>query len=165
MWGFIPQEKSPQKKRSCPPSQYRTLRPLFYIPRPFNTWRWPKRQLSFGAQPSFLLTGLLYPRCETFELDLRVDFCFSPIFWFIFPFGPRAIRYYSSTRTTAAVQISNSLESEEYSLFAVRSMHTSCCLHGPLSADVYMYSTRKHLHVKPFLLFISFHLWDLHWRS
>ena len=75
-----------------------------------------------------------------------------------FPFGPRAIRYYSSTRTTAAVQTSNSLESEEYSLFAVRSIHTLCRLHGPFSADVYMYSTRKHLHVQPFLFLL---LWSV----
>ena len=32
-----------------------------YISRPFDTWRWPKRQLSFGAQPPLLPTGLLYP--------------------------------------------------------------------------------------------------------
>ena len=28
MWGLIQQEKSPKKKRNCPPSQHRTLRPL-----------------------------------------------------------------------------------------------------------------------------------------
>ena len=94
---------------------------------------------------------LLKWRCESF-------FCFSPIFCFLFPFGSRAIRYYSSTRTTVAVQTSNSLENEEYSLFAVRSIHTSCRLHGPFSADVYMYPTRKNLHIKPFLLFVFFSL-------
>ena len=60
-----------------------------------------------------------------------------------------------STRTAAAVQASySSLESEEYSLFAVRSIQTLCRLHGPFSADVYMYSTRKHLHVQPFCFFV-----------
>ena len=53
-----------------------------------------------------------------------------------------------------AAQTSNCLESEEYSLFAVRSMHTSCRLHGPFGADVY--STRKHLHVKHFSLLLVF---------
>ena len=89
------------------------------------------------------------------ELNLRVNFYFSPILCFLFPFVSRAIRYYSSTRTTAAVQTSNSLESEECSLFAVRSMHTLCRLHGPFSAEVYKYSTRKYLHVH-FLFFLCF---------
>ena len=89
------------------------------------------------------------------ELNLRVNFYFSPILCFLFPFVSRAIRYYSSTRTTAAVQTSNSLESEECSLFSVRSMHTLCRLHGPFSAEVHKYSTRKHLHVH-FLFFSLF---------
>ena len=82
-------------------------------------------------------------------------FVFVLFFCLLFPFGPRAIKYYRSTRTTTAVQTSNSLESEECSLFAVRSMHTLCRLHGPFSAEVYKYSTRKHLHVH-FLFFLCF---------
>ena len=35
-------------------------------------------------------------------------------------------------------------------------MHPLCRLHGPLGADVYIYSTRKNLQVKPFLLFARF---------
>ena len=34
-------------------------------------------------------------------------------------------------------------------------MHTLCRLHGPFSAEVYKYSTRKHLHVH-FLFFSLF---------
>ena len=113
---------------------------ILSFPAPFtvDTWRRPKRQLSFGAQPSFLPTGLLYvPHyVRLVELDLRVNFYFSPILCFLFPFGSRAIWYYSSTRTTAAAQTSNCLESEEYSLFAVRSIYPLCRLHGPLGADV-----------------------------
>ena len=45
------------------------------------------QQRSFGARPSLLPTGLLYPRCETVELDLRVNFWFSPTFCFLFPLG------------------------------------------------------------------------------
>ena len=36
-------------------------------------------------------------------------------------------------------------------------MHTLCRLHGPFSAEVYKYSTRKHLHVH-FLFFFVFFL-------
>ena len=111
--------------------------------------------LSFGAQPSFLPTGLFYPICETFFYGPASQFFVFLLSFVLFSlFGPRTIRYYSSTRTTVAVQTSNSLESEEYSLFAVRSIHTLCRLHGPFGADVYMYFPRKNLHVQPFLFFV-----------
>ena len=96
------------------------------MPRPFDTWRWPKRQLSFGAQPSFLPTGLLYLRFETVLIGPASQFfVFLLSFAFFFSFGTRAIRYYISTRTTAAVPTSNNLESEE-SILTHHLLYVAC---------------------------------------
>ena len=166
MWGLI-QKRSLTKRREAVLQASSEPCVPFFIPRPFDTWRWPKRQLSFGAQPSFLSTGLLYPICETFWMDLRVSFCFSPIFCFLFPFGSRAIRYYISTRTTAAVQTSNSLENEGpipscYLLYVACTPRVACRVRLVLMCTLRASTFTSNIFR---CCSFSFHLWDLHWWS
>ena len=103
---------SKEKKLPSKPAPIPAFR--FRISRPFDTSRRPKRQLSFGAT--------IFSACRP-SLPQMWNFCngaashfvlfFSYLLLFFPLFGSRAIRYYSSTRTTVAVPTSNSLESEE----------------------------------------------------
>ena len=114
----------------------------------------------------FSLQAFSTPYVRLLDWICESIFLFFSYLWFLFPFGSRAIRYYISTRTTAAVPTSNSLESEEsiptrYLLYVAYTPRVASTVLLVLVCTCLLRASTMSNCCCCCCCLLSFHLWDL----